>query len=283
MSKSRWGGSSGPTSTSGGRVKRAARAARDWADDRTGRKASSAFKAARKERGFRARSKAASRAVRKKGGGKVASGIVGIVVAAFTGLASLFGGSKKKAPAHDQHAEGTSADSTDDRPGYVDRRGLGPDHPGYTTGRYDANIDPRTWEQRVAAGDVPEFIPKTSTSTHTGGTAMTGLPAAHIAADMAGAMSRYEPDDAWTVLRDARQWPDVFVQTAYAVKNYADVLETARFPLNPAIVAKMREVFEALSSVHDIAEEIEPLMRRAHAEDIARQEARRGDERKWNV
>ncbi|MFJ9558343.1 hypothetical protein ACIRPH_31435 [Nocardiopsis sp. NPDC101807] len=308
MSKTRWGGSSGPTAKPAGRLKRAGRAAGAWADRKTGQKASSAFKAARKERGFRARSKAASKAVRKKGGGKLTSGIVGVIVAAWAGLASLFGkGSKTKkggkptaekdTPAARYARDGYKlgpevpgapgsfyADPADTRPGYVDPRG-GAAWPGYTTTEYDANVDPRSWDERVAAGDVPGFSPKTTktSSTPTGGTTMAGLPAAAIANDMAGAMTRYEPADAYQVLRDARQWPDVFLQTGHAVKAYADGLETARFPLNPAIVAKIREVYEALGSVYDLAEEIEPLMRKAHAADIARQEGRRGDESKWNV
>ncbi|MEE2041923.1 hypothetical protein Q7689_00545 [Nocardiopsis tropica] len=311
MSKTRWGGSSGPTAKPAGRLKRAGRAAGGWVDRKTGQKASTAFKAARGQKGFRARSKAASRAVRKKGGGRITSGIVGVVVAAWAGLASLFGGSKKKTPTG-KHAADTAApsgtpearyardgyklgpevpgvpgsfyaDPTDTRPGYADRRGLGPDHPGYTTGSYDANVDPRTWEERVAAGDAPGFSHKTSNSTHSGGTTMAGLPASQIAHDMSAAMSRYEPADAWTVVAEAKQWPDVSTQVAMSVKCYADRLESARFPLNPAIVGKLQEYFQALAASRSVAEELYPLLQKAHAEDIAKKEAPRGNESLWNV
>lgn len=310
MSKNRWGGSSGPTTRPSGKARRAIRTARDWADDKTGRNASSAWKAASKEKGFRARSKAASRAVRKKGGGRIVSGAVGVITAAFAGLASLFGKSKKKTATRGKHSADTPADRyardgyklgdpvpgapgsyyadpRDTRPGYVDPRGGGA-YPGYTTTNYDSNIDPRTWEQRVAAGDVPGFSPKTSsttasTSTPTGGTTMAGLPAAQIAHDMASAMSRYEPADAWAVVAESKQWPDVSAQVAMSVKAYADRLEGARFPLNPAIVGKLQEYFQALAASRALAEEIEPLLQRAHAEDIAKRENPRGDESKWNV
>jgi len=306
MSKTRWGGSSGPTAKPAGRLRRAGRAAGSWADRKTGQRASTAFKAARKERGFRARSKAASKAVRKKGGGRITSGIVGVIAAAFAGLSSLFGQSHKgkKSSGRSKDDSGTPAgwyardgyklgdpvpghpgvfyaDPNDRRPGYVDRAGLGPDHPGYTTGGYDANVDPRSWGERVAAGDVPGFSPKSSTPT--GGTTMAGLPASQIAHDMSAAMSRYEPADAWTVVAEAKQWPDVSTQVAMSVKCYADRLESARFPLNPAIVGKLQEYFQALAASRSVAEELYPLLQKAHAEDIAKQDAPRGDERKWNV
>jgi hypothetical protein len=112
---------------------------------------------------------------------------------------------------------------------------------------------------------------------------MSGLPAAQIAHDMAGAMSRYEPVDAWQVVAESRQWPDVPMQVAMSVKAYADRLEGARFPLNPAVIDKLREFFQALASARSIAEEIEPLLRRAHEDDIARRESPRGNESLWNI
>lgn len=307
MSKSRWGGSSGPTSRPEGRIKRSAKAARDWADDRTGRRMSTGYAAARSQKGFRARSKAASQAVRKKGGGRVASGVVGVITAAFAGLASLFGVKKKPTTRHGRDTRAAStpadryardgyklgpevpghpgvyyADPRDARPGYVDRRGLGPDHPGYTSVDYDANVDPRSWDERVATGDVPGFNPKPTTA-HTGGTTMTGLPAATDAHQMATNMSRYTPADAWTVVAESKQWADVPTQVAMAVKCYADRLEGERFPLNPVIAEKLHELAQAFMSARSVAEELPALLYRAHQEDIARRESARGDESKWNV
>ena len=175
------------------------------------------------------------------------------------------------------------ADPKDNRPGYADRAGLPPEHPGYTTGRYDTNSDPRTWEERVAAGDVPGFSPTTTTSTHTGGTSMSGLPASRIAHDMVSSMARYSPADAYEIVPEARQWTDVPTQVAMSVKAYADQLEGARFPINDAINDKLREFAQAIASTRSIAEELEPLMRKAHADDLARRENPRGDESKWNV
>lgn len=332
MPKNRWGSS--PTdqaSKKGGRLKRGAGRARDWADDKTGRRVSTGWRAARDQQGFNNRRKAAGQAVKDAGGGGFVAGLVGIVTAIGAAIGGLFksrksgggeeagqeqaqgaapqeqgqgarGGSPQdprvvrhtptRAEAAANYAKGGYqlgeqvpghpgsyyADPRDDRPGYVDRRSGGY---GYTTGYYDANLDPRTWEERVAAGEVPGFSPNTS-NTNSGGN-MSGLPASQIAHDMAGAMARYEPADAYQVVPDSRQWADVPTQVAMSVKAYADRLEGARFPLNQAINDKLREFAQAVAATRSIAEEIEPLMRKAHADDLARQESPRGDESKWNI
>lgn len=285
VSKSRWGGARPATHKPGlrGRISSGAARARDWADDRTGRRASGAWKAAADQSSFKARRRAAAAAARKSGSTRVGASILGAIAALFA---------PRKKPTRPRDTEETPAgryardgytlgpevpghpgsyyaDPGDTRPGYVDRRGLGPDHPGYTTGDYDANVDPRSWEERKAAHT-------------TGGTTMA-LPAASIAADMAAAMSRYEPADAYQIVPDSRQWVDVPTQVAMAVKAYTDRLEGARFPINSAINDKLREFATAIAQTRQIAEEIEPLMRRAHEDDLARRESPRGDESKWNI
>lgn len=285
VSKSRWGGARPAAHKPGlrGRIGRTAGRVRDWADDKTGRRASGAWKAAADQSSFKARRRAAAAAARKSGSTRIGASILGAIAALFA---------PRKKPTRPKPAEETPAgryardgytlgpevpghsgsyyaDPRDKRAGYVDRRGLGPDHPGYTTGDYDANVDPRSWEERKAAHT-------------TGGTTMA-LPAASIAADMAAAMSRYEPADAYQIVPDSRQWVDVPTQVAMAVKAYTDRLEGARFPINSAINDKLREFATAIAQTRQIAEEIEPLMRRAHEDDLARRESPRGDESKWNI
>ena len=100
MDRNRWGGT-GPTS--GGRIRRGAARARDWADDKTGRKASAGWRAARGQRGFNNRRRAAGQAVRNAGGGGLIAGIVGIIAAMFAGVAALAGGARARA---DKHMDG---------------------------------------------------------------------------------------------------------------------------------------------------------------------------------
>lgn len=112
---------------------------------------------------------------------------------------------------------------------------------------------------------------------------MSRMPATAIAHEMASSMSRYEPSDAWEALRNAREWPGVIEQVGWTVRNYAQGLENSRFPFDPVIGEKLLEMYKALEGAYRLAEELEPLIRRVHATDIARQDQSRGDESKWNV
>ena len=277
MPKNRWGGASGPATGSKkpSRIRRAGARARDWADDKTGRRMSTGWKAARKEKGFKARRRAAGQAVREAGGGGIIAGIVGVIVAAFAGLASLFGWSRKdkdpKKGTAEEPTEKSAEGATDEKTTAAGLGGAGP----------DARAD----ESRIVPPETPEPTTRSTeaSTTSTGGTTMSGLPAAQIAHDMSAAMSRYEPADAYQIVPDSRQWTDVPHQVAMAVKAYADRLEGARFPINDAINDKLREFAQAMAATRSIAEEIEPLMRKAHADDLARKETPRGDESKWNI
>lgn len=277
MARNRWGGTAGSTSdiTKPGRFRRAGARARDWADDKTGRRISTGWRAARDKKGFGNRRKAARSAVREAGGGWFLSGLFGFLAAVGTAIASLFGGPGKDKNPSVEEDDPTSAN---------------PYHPVYTwlaDGTPFIYLIPKTL---LASTDPLRFkhvkssSPTTTSSTApTGGSIMSGLPAAQIAHDMAGAMARYEPADAYQVAPDSRQWADVPTQVAFAVKAYADRLEGARFPINEAINDKLREFAQAIAATRAIAEEIEPLMRKAHAKDLERQEAPRGDESKWNI
>ena len=295
MPKNRWGRT--PSSTSDkkkpGRVRRAGARARDWADDKTGRRLSAGWKAARNKEGFRNRNRAARSAAKKAGSGWFLSGLVGFLAAIGTAIASLFGKGKKKtnsgAGISDKKAEAADAPAAGAAPGAAagaapppfpaappqNRPTRGgpccPDNCGGKTPGPPKNC-------RHTKSNRPASTPST-----TGGNTMAGLPAAQIAHDMAGAMARYEPEDAYQVAPDSRQWADVPTQVAFAVKAYADRLEGARFPIDDAINDKLREFAQAIAATRAIAEEIEPLMRKAHAKDIERQETPRGDESKWNI
>lgn len=275
--KNRWGGASGPTAASGGRIKRAARAARDWADDRTGRKASTAFKAARKEKGFRARSKAARTAVRSKGSGRVTSGVVGALAAVMAGIASLFSkpGNKpgKSTPEDD--------DPTSANPYHSVYTWLADGTPfvGLIPKELLESTDPLRFKN-------PNPWPTTTSSTHTGGTTMAGsrsLPHAQHAADMLASVTRYEPEDLFVVIDQARQWPDMVRDLAMAVRTYVQVLQANRFPLQNGSIDALQDLYEALIKTMPAAEAIHPQMCRDHAVDLDRANYGRGDERKANV
>lgn len=293
--KNRWG--STPSSTSDkkrpGRIRRAGARARDWADDKTGRRMSAGWKAARNKKGLRNRSRAARSAAKKSGGGWFMSGLVGFLAAIGTAIATLFGKGKEKTD--------SGAGTSDKKAEAADASASAGAAPGAAAGAAPPPSPATPPQNRPRGGPCcpdncgsqkpgpPKNCRHTkshrpvSTPSTTGGNTMAGLPAAQIAHDMAGAMARYEPADAYQVVPDSRQWEDVPTQVAFAVKAYADRLEGARFPINEAINDKLREFAQAIAATRAIAEELEPLMRKAHAQDIERQETPRGDESKWNI
>lgn len=275
MPKNRWGGASGPTSgsTRGGRIRRGAAKARDWADDKTGRRMSTGWKAARGQKGFTSRRRAAGQAVKDAGGGGFIAGLVGILAALFAGLASLFGWSGKE--------QKTARPAT----GKDDPTSANPYHFVYTwlaDGTPFVGMIPK---KLLKSTDPLRFKYDThpSATTPTGGNTMSRMPATPIAHEMASSMARYEPHNAWEALRNAREWPGVIEQVGWTVRNYAQGLENARFPFDPVIGEKLLEMYKALEGAYRLAEELEPLIQRVHATDIARQDQRRGDESKWNV
>lgn len=287
MTENRWGGTTGPTPTKKpGAVRRGAAKARDWADDKTGRRMSTGWKAARGQEGFKNRRRAAGQAVRDAGGGGIIAAIVGVLAALFAGIASLFSrsGTDEKKPADAKATPGdtpTAGEATATGTGPADTQNE--THRRSPTGGAQATGSTDPWAHETWDADSTPPPTTTPSTTHTGGTTMSGLPAAAIAHDMAAAMARYEPSDAWAVVAESKQWPDVSTQVAMSVKAYADRLEGARFPLNPAIIGKLQEYFQALAASRSIADELYPLLQKAHAEDIAKQDAPRGDESKWNV
>lgn len=278
------GSSSRGASGGRGRFARAAGRLGRWADTKTGKRASAAWKAASGTRGFRARRQAARQALRSKSGRPMVNGGFAIIGAILAGLWSL--GSRGRAAWHaradaalnqvdpnarQEHAAHSGPPGGEEIPHQddIEREPVVTDStlpPQYT--------DAPTHQDGAATGGA--------TATSTGGT-MAGLPHAQIATDMLSAAGRYEPADAYTVVREAKQWPEVSRDVAMSVRAYAQQLENSRFPLDQACLSKLQEYYNALSQTVSLAEEIEPLLRKAHQVDLERQEAPRGDESKWNV
>lgn len=276
--QSRWGRARDAIGKGAGRLadatRRGARRTGDAADRKTGRRASTAYRAASKPKGLRARWEAARTALARKSGRPwvnraFAAGAVGVAAVGAAGYrANQWARNRAEqnlsryAPAEEPH---TNPEAT----------GSGTEPIPTTT--------PEPGTEQTQERPAPAATTPTKPTTTTGGNTMSGLPASQIAHDMAGAMARYEPADAYQVVPDSRQWSEVPTQVAMSVKAYADRLEGSRFPLNGAINDKLREFAQAVAATRSIAEELEPLMRKAHEDDLARQESPRGDESKWNI
>jgi len=274
---SRWGRARAAAAGRAGRIAAAARQkarrATDRADRATGRRASTGFRAASGARGWRNRVRAARDAI-----GRTASGRPWVnrgFAAATAGAAALWGGGRRlggwwrKRCEDNLNRYAPEPERQDRVPEQDAPRGDGEPGPGGAPETPNGRPDPR-----------PE-----NTSPHGGpnrGGSMAGLPMAAVAADMNAAAARYAPDDMWEVVRESKEWPDVPRYVALSVRSYAQRLE-GDYPINQAVTDKLHELYQALAGCASIAEEIEPLLRKAHEADIDRKEnARRGEE-KWNV
>ena len=110
----------------------------------------------------------------------------------------------------------------------------------------------------------------------------SSFPLAVAAAEVNVAAASYAPADMWAVAADMRQLPDMFASVALALRTYTQRLEGA-YAIDQTVVQQIGQLYQALTQVTRAAEEIEPLFRRVHAEDLKRGENPRVGEEGWNV
>ncbi|MBB4931351.1 hypothetical protein F4561_002171 [Lipingzhangella halophila] len=283
-----------------GRGARRARSATGrWFDANTGHRGSTAWRATRGASGFRARRQAARDALRaRKNHRPLFTALFAGGAALFAGLGAAVGRARARWHARadaemnrvmppEENVEHAHGSAEGERDAAHERASREPspwrrDQPTTEKTDTDGSKTTPTDNQPNATnpnGNQPNAKPA---PTPAGGNSMSGLPMASVAADMNSAASRYAPEDMWAVVRESRQWPEVSNQVALSVRTYAQKLESD-YPINQAVTDKLQELYTAIAQTGSIAQEIEPLLRKAHQDDIARKEnARRGEE-KWNV
>lgn len=109
-----------------------------------------------------------------------------------------------------------------------------------------------------------------------------GFPLAAAAADVNTAAATYEPENMWMVATDLRQLPDVFASVALAIRTYTTRLESS-YPLEQPVVDELAQLYLGMTQLAQHAENIEPLFRQVHADDLKRGETPRTGESHWNV
>ncbi|QVJ03105.1 hypothetical protein KGD82_13805 [Nocardiopsis eucommiae] len=283
MKENRWGGASGPTngSTRGGRIKRGAAKARDWADDKTGRRMSTGWRAARGQEGFKARRRAAGQAVKNAGGGGFIAGIVGVLAAIFAGFASLFGGLRKsdEKPTTEKPTTGQQAD----------KKASTAANGAPSVAAADAPAGEDAAPSPSPSGDAdtstePTATPSTTTTT---GDTMTSnahrLPHAASAAELNATVAKSAPEDLFAVIDQAREWPDFVQDNTLSIRRYVQQIQGNRIPLGPDSIQALQDFFALHGKLMEAAQAIHPVMTKEHASDLERREHQRGDERKANV
>ncbi|MFD1829160.1 hypothetical protein ACFSJS_05740 [Streptomyces desertarenae] len=131
------------------------------------------------------------------------------------------------------------------------------------------------------AGTVPA-APDTTTSE---GESMSGFRFEEAAAEMEAAAQSYEPENAMEILAMVEGLPAALTSVANVMRVLAERAD-GEFPLEKEVADGFNDMFGALMSAVTVAEDMGPLFRQVHAQDIARHEDPRNGpqaEKGWNV
>ncbi|MEV7994679.1 hypothetical protein AB0O67_22985 [Streptomyces sp. NPDC086077] len=132
------------------------------------------------------------------------------------------------------------------------------------------------------AGPVPSNTDRTSTSE---GDHVSGFQFEEHAAEMEQAAQSYDPEDAMEILAMVEGLPAALTSVANVMKTLAERADS-EFPLEKEVADGFNDIFGALMSAVAVAEDMGPLFRQAHEQDIARHEDPRNGpeaEKGWNV
>ncbi|AEM80600.1 hypothetical protein [Streptomyces violaceusniger] len=134
--------------------------------------------------------------------------------------------------------------------------------------------------ERPAAKVPTGTTPQVSEGEH-----VSGFQFEETAAEMEQAANSYDPDNAMEILAMVEGLPAALTSVANVMKILAERSDS-EFPLEKEVASGFNDIFGALMSTVAVAEDMGPLFRQVHAQDIARHEdPRNGNqaEKGWNV
>ncbi|GGW45164.1 hypothetical protein CP966_20170 [Streptomyces galilaeus] len=132
------------------------------------------------------------------------------------------------------------------------------------------------------AADIPT---PSSTSAVSEGEHVSGFRFEEVASEMEQAANQYDPENAMEILAMVEGLPAALTSVANVMKILAERSDS-EFPLEKEVAAGFNDIFGALMSAVAVAEDMGPLFRQAHEQDIARHEDPRNGteaEKGWNV
>lgn len=138
------------------------------------------------------------------------------------------------------------------------------------------------------AADVQRPAHQVPTSTNapvSGGENVSGFQFEEAASEMEQAANQYEPENAMEILAMVEGLPAALTSVANVMKILAERSDS-EFPLEKEVADGFSDIFGALMSAVAVAEDMGPLFRQVHAQDIARHEDPRNGpeaEKGWNV
>ncbi|MCC5582078.1 hypothetical protein IMZ11_41425, partial [Microtetraspora sp. AC03309] len=293
-----------------------ARKAAVWADRKTGRRVSSAYRAAAtgKDTGFRARQRRAAAVLGWHGP------VTGPVLALVAVLSEAWKRRKaRKAAAEETETAESSEDAPKTAPAEEDpaittriicprcmsvdtvtlpageaeiwvtcvcghktrvfRDDSVQDIPDHADEHLARETTQTTAEPGRARGRRPYTAPTTYTRRNR---TMSANPLAAAAADLNAVAAAHAPVDMWQVARELDQLVEVPANVAMALRTYTSRLQ-GEYPIDPVVIDALGQLYAAHGQLVAMADEIGPLFRRIHAEDLKREEAPRVNEAAWNV
>ncbi|MZE55845.1 hypothetical protein GTY86_32130 [Streptomyces sp. SID5770] len=153
----------------------------------------------------------------------------------------------------------------------------------------EAAADAEATEDDEQIGDTAErpagLVPTTPTSENTEGEIVSGFRFEEYAAEMEAAANSYDPENAMEILAMVEGLPAALTSVANVMKILAERADS-EFPLEKEVADGFNDIYGALMSAVAVAEDMGPLFRTAHEQDIARHEDPRNGpeaEKGWNV
>jgi hypothetical protein len=140
-------------------------------------------------------------------------------------------------------------------------------------------------EQIGDTAERPAGVVPANPSTTSEGDTVTGFRFEEHAAEMESAAQQYDPDNAMEILAMVEGLPAALTSVANVMRILAERADS-EFPLEKEVADGFNDIFGALMSAVAVAEDMGPLFRQAHQQDIARHEDPRNGpeaEKGWNV
>ncbi|MFE2483291.1 hypothetical protein ACFXGR_08460 [Streptomyces mirabilis] len=128
-------------------------------------------------------------------------------------------------------------------------------------------------------------VPTSTNTPVSEGEHVSGFRFEEVASEMEQAANSYDPEDAMEILAMVEGLPAALTSVANVMKILAERSDN-EFPLEKEVADAFNDIFGALMSAVAVAEDMGPLFRQVHAQDIARHEDPRNGpqaEKGWNV
>ncbi|WP_371625309.1 hypothetical protein OG245_22645 [Streptomyces sp. NBC_01116] len=156
-------------------------------------------------------------------------------------------------------------------------------------GEAEAAADAEAAEDSEEIGDTAERpqgpTPAAPTTTPFEGEIVSGFRFEEYAAEMEAAAQQYDPENAMEILAMVEGLPAALASVANVMQILAERADF-EFPLEKQVADGFNDIYGALMAAVAVAEDMGPLFRQAHEQDIARHEDPRNGveaEKGWNV